>query len=103
MNKIVCPLTLLLFLAALSQLVQSESDPIGQWCHNDVTNYDSYQSALDYVMSDALGLVELQQLIDDVLTRAGCQQLQVTSSTNITCSRVSLYSYFTPGTSAGEW
>lgn len=62
---------------------------VTQWCVDDVTSYDSYQSTLAYVNSSSIGQSELQTLIDDAFTRAGCHWLETTSSTNLSCSNVS--------------
>jgi len=67
-----------------------ESTAVDDWCIDDVTNYNAYQSALDYVNSTAIRQTELQTFIDDALARAGCHWLQMTSTTNMTCSGVSL-------------
>lgn len=82
----VCCLTFILTL--WSYHVESSVD-VNQWCVDDVTNYDSYQSAVAYVNAPTIGQSELQTLIDDALARAGCQWLETTSSTNIVCSNVS--------------
>jgi len=64
--------------------------PSDKWCViNDDT--DAYQSALDYLGSSTVNQSQLQQLIDDVFSRAGCHRLQMSSANNISCEQVKLF------------
>jgi hypothetical protein len=73
--------------------VESSAD-VSQWCVDDVTNYNSYESALVYINSSSIQHSHLQTIIDDAFARAGCYWLEMTSSTNMTCSGVSRLTHF---------
>ena len=68
------------------------------WCVSD-DDIDAYQSAIYHVASSSgsssINRSQLQQLIDDVFMRAGCNWLQMTSANNINCKKAVSYTHLT--------